>query len=546
MNIAISRSRLALVSAILIFLLLHSFGVKALQSTPSPIVGFSISPTNPHYATVQENGLLEIIDYQSSTLIGTYFIPLLFQDIANLRLDGYTPRAIAYSPDGRQIAVSVSEISASGVIYLLDWETGEITEAYNQTYLRRINDMSWSFDGSKLVLALQDGGADQLILSSVEILNVVSGELEQVLIDRSFIDNYAFTVVDWSSSNIIAYAHQSMLLLWDADINTEIESFDTSAEILDAAWAQDGNRIATLHKDRTLQIWDVNSDLLAPLQTMSIAADNFRSRDMRWLDDNLLAVNIWTEIQIWNVVSGVLEEVIETDNFVLGLGALANNEIAFAGPQSVSTYSLVDLRTPTPSPVMTATSTFTMTPTASATYTSTFTPTPTPTFTSTPLPSSTTTFTPTPTDTPSPTPAVTCTSSAANPSALVSAITAANANGASADTICLTANSTYSFFSASNSIALPSITTPITIVGNGAILERGSGAPQFRLFNVTASGSLTLQNMNVRNFHAGGGNGGAILSTGTVTLDGVTPTNRRVGSAFPVSKSYRHAALAPT
>jgi predicted outer membrane repeat protein len=139
------------------------------------------------------------------------------------------------------------------------------------------------------------------------------------------------------------------------------------------------------------------------------------------------------------------------------------------------------------------------------------------------------TFTPTPDDpslvTVTPTPFVTCTVTVAASDALglVNEINAANANGASAEAICLT-NSTYTFASAANSIALPSITTPITIVGDGAILERGSAAPQFRLFNVTATGSLTLQNMTVRNFNAGGGNGGAIQNAGTVSLDGVTLT----------------------
>jgi hypothetical protein len=92
------------------------------------------------------------------------------------------------------------------------------------------------------------------------------------------------------------------------------------------------------------------------------------------------------------------------------------------------------------------------------------------------------------------TPAFVCSASinADDAFGLVNAINAANGNGASPDTICLT-SSTYSFASAAENIALPSITTPITIVGNGAVMERGSGAPQFRLFNVTASGSLALR-----------------------------------------------------
>ena len=47
---------------------------------------------------------------------------------------------------------------------------------------------------------------------------------------------------------------------------------------------------------------------------------------------------------------------------------------------------------------------------------------------------------------------------------------------------------------------LPSITGDITLVGlgSGAIITRDSNAPDFRLFNVTASGSLTLENVSSR------------------------------------------------
>ncbi len=134
----------------------------------------------------------------------------------------------------------------------------------------------------------------------------------------------------------------------------------------------------------------------------------------------------------------------------------------------------------------------------------------------------TATFTPTFTPTPSPT--CTVTVAAGDVLGLVDAINAANGNGDSADTICLE-DSIYTFFSASNAIALPSITTPITIVGNDAIIERSSGAPNFRLFNITSSGALTLENLTIRSGNASGNNGGAILNAGSLTLDNVTLAN---------------------
>jgi predicted outer membrane repeat protein len=199
--------------------------------------------------------------------------------------------------------------------------------------------------------------------------------------------------------------------------------------------------------------------------------------------------------------------------------------------------SVVTPMPPTFTPTGTAAATYTSTPTVMPTDILTDTPTATLTNTPTDTPTYTPTSTPSPTSTLTPTPAITCTTIAANPSALVNAINAANANGASPDTICLSANTTYTFSTAANSIALPSVTTPITIVGNGAILERASGAPQFRLFNVTATGSLTLQNMTVRNFHAGGGNGGAILNAGVLSLDGVTVTGNSARFAGGIHSS---------
>ena len=206
-------------------------------------------------------------------------------------------------------------------------------------------------------------------------------------------------------------------------------------------------------------------------------------------------------------------------------------------PTFTSTFTLTPTAAFTPTPTATFTPTDTPTFTPTNTFTPTFTPTPTETFTPSPTFTLTATETFTPTFTPTPSVICTATIAASDALGLVNAINAANGNGNSADTVCLTANSTYSFFSATSSIALPSITTPITIVGNSAILERGGGAPNFRLFNVTTSGSLTLQNVTLRNGNTSGGNGGAILNTGSVTLNGVTVTSNSARFAGGIHSS---------
>jgi uncharacterized repeat protein (TIGR01451 family) len=131
-----------------------------------------------------------------------------------------------------------------------------------------------------------------------------------------------------------------------------------------------------------------------------------------------------------------------------------------------------------------------------------------------------------------------------NVSDLITAINTANSNGES-DTINLQAGCTYTLtapYAADpdgyGPVGLPPITSPITLAGNGATITRSSGA--FRLFYVSTSGNLTLENLTLSNGLAQGGSGGlgggynggggaaglggAIFNRGTLSVTGSTLT----------------------
>jgi len=119
---------------------------------------------------------------------------------------------------------------------------------------------------------------------------------------------------------------------------------------------------------------------------------------------------------------------------------------------------------------------------------------------------------------------------------LVDAITAANTDtpvggcvaGSGADMIELTTNVSLSV--ANNTTnnysfnGLPVIATDITIKGNDFVIERSPSAAAFRLFHVLPSGTLTLNDLTLRNgrvtWHESFG--GAIESHGTVVLTNST------------------------
>jgi hypothetical protein len=115
---------------------------------------------------------------------------------------------------------------------------------------------------------------------------------------------------------------------------------------------------------------------------------------------------------------------------------------------------------------------------------------------------------------------------------LIDAINTANQNG-EPDFISLSAGHTYTLTGIHNAVngsnGLPTIAdhNRLTIIGNGAVIERSSanGIPEFRLLNVAAGASLALQNLTLQRGRTRGDGvqyGGAIYNAGSLSLFGVT------------------------
>ncbi|MBI1915942.1 MAG: hypothetical protein HYS12_14585 [Planctomycetes bacterium] len=124
---------------------------------------------------------------------------------------------------------------------------------------------------------------------------------------------------------------------------------------------------------------------------------------------------------------------------------------------------------------------------------------------------------------------------------LIADINAANA-AAGSNTITLAAGATFSLNAVDNSTdgptGLPVIARGdnLTIFGNGDTIQRSTakGTPSFRLFDVAAGASLTLQNLTLQRglavpSYSGSyvtvAQGGAIYNQGTLALSGVTVQN---------------------
>jgi hypothetical protein len=129
---------------------------------------------------------------------------------------------------------------------------------------------------------------------------------------------------------------------------------------------------------------------------------------------------------------------------------------------------------------------------------------------------------------------------------LVDAITAANTDatvagsqcpaGSGADTLVLVPGSTHTLTSVNNTTfgatGLPVVTSTITIQGNGSTVQRGSGAPNFRLLAVGTTGNLTVQQLTLQGGQTSG-DGGGVFNQGTLTLSQCTLSGNSAGISSP-------------
>ncbi len=108
--------------------------------------------------------------------------------------------------------------------------------------------------------------------------------------------------------------------------------------------------------------------------------------------------------------------------------------------------------------------------------------------------------------------------------------------GSGPDTISLAAGATYILESVDNDAdgpnGLPSITSQVIIIGNGATIERNSlgSTPEFRIFHVASSGDLTLNDLTIANGNLSTNRGGGVYNMGTVNISNCIVSNNTATS----------------
>jgi eukaryotic-like serine/threonine-protein kinase len=174
-----------------------------------------------------------------------YYLDRVCQSAGVHTLRGHTSsvRAVAYSPDGRQIA------SASNDYTVKLWDTATRQEVRTLSgHTAYATSVAYSPDGRTLASASDD--------RTVRLWDTVTGHEVQTLRGHSeAVVGVAYSPV---GHQIASASYDRTVKLWDAATGREIRTLQGHAEwVLCVAFSPDGRQIASGSRDCTMKLWDV-------------------------------------------------------------------------------------------------------------------------------------------------------------------------------------------------------------------------------------------------------------------------------------------------